>query len=134
MAAELNELDDPGYELDALKSLIFALFMNESIDEVEPLVLRYREVAKALKEGFCFTECDSLVFSARLHQVLCMHPASENPFPQLSNCFHHGHTASDCYRFHRAREKTPAPVEPCALCRHAGSLKRPRGRCALCST
>jgi hypothetical protein len=136
VAAELNELDNPGYELDALQPLIHALFTNNSIDEVEPLVLRFREAAKAQseKEGFCFTECDSIMYSARLHEVLCMHPASGETLPQLSNCFHHGHVASDCHRFHRAREKTHAPVEPCALCRHVGSLKRPRGRCALCST
>jgi hypothetical protein len=136
VAAELNELDNPYYELNALTALIPALFENESIDEVGPLVLRIREVAKAQseKEGFCIAECDSLIHSARLQEVLCMHPASGNPLPQLINCFQHGHTASDCHRFHRAREKTHAPVEPCALCRHAGSLKRPRGRCALCST
>jgi hypothetical protein len=72
VAAELNELDDPDYELDALKTLILALFKNESIDEAEPRVLRLREAAKAQsgKEGFCFTECDSLIYSARLQEVL----------------------------------------------------------------
>ena len=72
VAAELNEVDDPGYELDALKSLIQPLFWNDSIDEVEPLVLRYREAAKAQsgKEGFGFSECGSLIYSARLHEVL----------------------------------------------------------------
>jgi len=127
VAAELNELDDPQYELDALKQLIYALFKTKSIDEVEPLVLRFREAVKAQSEkhGACFEEFDSLLCSARLHEVLCMHPASGNPLPRLSNCFQHGHIASHCHRSHRAREKTNAPVEPCALCRHAGSLKRP---------
>jgi len=136
VAAELNELDDSQYELNALTSLIIVLFLTDSIDEVEPLLLRYREAAKVRsgKKGFCFAEFDSLLYSARLHEVLCMHPASGNPFPRLRNRFKHGHIASECHRLHRARERTHAPVEPCALCRHTGSLKRPRVRCALCST
>jgi hypothetical protein len=76
VAAELNELDDPEYERDALKSLVDALLRTHAIDEVEPLVLRYREAAKALseKEGaaFCFAEINSFFFSARLHEVLCL--------------------------------------------------------------
>jgi len=72
VAAELNELDDPRYERDALRALIYALFSTNLIDEVEPLVLRYREAAKAQseKEGFCFEEFESLLCSARLHEVL----------------------------------------------------------------
>ena len=74
VAAELNELDDPKYELDAVNSLVEALFKTNSVDEVEPLVLRYREAAKVRseKEGFCFAELDSLLCSARLHEVLCL--------------------------------------------------------------
>jgi len=74
VAAELNELDDPAYELDALKSLIGALFQTHAIDEAEPLVLRYRKAAKAQseKEGFCFAELNSLNYSARLQEVLCI--------------------------------------------------------------
>jgi len=74
VAAELNELDDPDDELNALKALIFALFATKSFDEVELLVLRYREVAKAQseKEGFCFAEINSLLCSARLQEVLCL--------------------------------------------------------------
>ena len=106
LAAELNELDDPVFEMNALEILIFALFMTNSIDEVEPLVLRYREAAKAQseKKGVCLPEFNSLLFSAQLHEVLCMHPAFGNPLPQFSNCFQHGHTASDCHRLHRARD------------------------------
>jgi hypothetical protein len=76
-AAELNELDNPALERDALMSLICALFKTNSIDEVEPLVLRYREAAQANseKEGFGFAGFDSLLFSARLHEVLCIYPA-----------------------------------------------------------
>ena len=74
VAAELNELDDPAFELDALMYLSNALFETKSIDEVEPLVLRYREAAKAEseKEGFCVEELNSLLYSARLHEVLCL--------------------------------------------------------------
>jgi tetratricopeptide (TPR) repeat protein len=104
VAAELNELDDPGYELEALSSLINSLLTIESIDEAEPLVLRYREAAKAQpeKEGGCFAEFHSSLFSARLHEVLCMHPAFGNSSPQLCSCFQHGRIASDCHRLHRA--------------------------------
>jgi len=74
VAAELNEFDDPVFELEALKTLIGALFILRSIDEVEPLVLRYREAAKGQsgKEGGCFAEFNSLLFSAQLHEVLCI--------------------------------------------------------------
>ena len=104
VAAELNELDDPAYELEALNSLIYALFRARAFDEVEPLVLRHREAAKAQskRKGFCCAEFNGPLFCARLHEVLCKHPAFGNPFPQLSNCFQHGHIASDCHRFRRA--------------------------------
>ena len=75
VAAELNELDDPAYELDALDELMSELFTTKSIDEVEPLVLRYREAAKAYSEnegaGVCFRELNSLLLSVRLYEVLC---------------------------------------------------------------
>jgi len=59
VAAELNELDDPKYELDALDTLIQALLLASAIDEVEPLVLRHREAAKAQseKKGFWILLC-----------------------------------------------------------------------------
>jgi hypothetical protein len=74
VAAELNELDDPKYEVEALNALISGLFRSNAIDEAEPLVLRYREAAKAQskKEGVCFAELNSLLFSARLHEVMCL--------------------------------------------------------------
>jgi len=94
VAAELNELDNPRYELDALKSLIFALVTTKSIDEVEPLVLRYREAAKAQSEkegaGVCFEEFESLLCSARLHEVLCLCLCN----PQLGTPFHGSALAS----------------------------------------
>ena len=74
VAAELNELDDPKYEMDALRYLMDALFETKSIEELEPLVLRYREAAKAKseKKGFYLEEFDSLLYAARLHEVLCL--------------------------------------------------------------
>ena len=85
VAAELNELDDPMYELSALNALSVALFLTNSIDEVEPLVLRYREAAKAQSKkegaGVCFAEFNSLLCSARLHEVLCLcGPRLRTPF------------------------------------------------------
>ena len=90
VAAELNELDDPHYELIALQSLVEALFTTKSIEEVEPLVLRYREAAKATREteGFCIREFDSVVCSARLHEVLCLRT------PRLGTPYHSSSTAS----------------------------------------
>jgi hypothetical protein len=72
VAAELNELDNAKYELEALDVLIRALLWTRAIDEVEPLVLRYREAAKAqsAKEGFVgLREFASVVCSARLHEA-----------------------------------------------------------------
>ena len=74
VAAELNELDDPQYELIALEGLVAVLFATKSIEEVEPLVLRYREAAKASREkqGFDIREFDAVVCSAHLHEVRCL--------------------------------------------------------------
>ena len=134
VAAELNELDDPKLELAALLSLVSALFQTNSIDEVEPLVLRYREAAKAHSErkGFCFEELHSIVYSARLYQVLCLCTPRWEPLLTASSLL----TARPnriCHRVSRAQEKTHAHVEPCAVCRHAGSMKRQRWRCVRCS-
>jgi len=93
VAAELNELDDPVFELHALKTLIQALFKTNLIDEVEPLVLRYREATKAErgKEGFCLPEFDSIVCSARLHEVLCL---CTPRWSLLYPCLQHGQISS----------------------------------------
>jgi hypothetical protein len=81
VAAELNELDDPKYELDALQSLILVLFETKSIDDVEPLVLRYREAAKVQSEKgrVSFAEFESHLFSAQLHEVLCLYTPRSGP-------------------------------------------------------
>jgi hypothetical protein len=86
VAAELNELDDPAYEIDPLYSLIQALFHTHTIDEVEPLVLRYREAVKALSEKeriFRVSELRGTLFSARRHEVLRLSPPRWKPFTPL---------------------------------------------------
>ena len=72
-AAELNEMDDLLFELPSLAALVKTFFAAHAIDEAEPLVLRYREAAKARSEtqgGLCFAALDSVLFCARLHEVL----------------------------------------------------------------
>jgi hypothetical protein len=71
-AAELNELDRPVYELYALEALIEALLAAGSLEEVEPLVLRYRDLINAQRglAGFSFLELHATLCSARLLQAL----------------------------------------------------------------
>jgi len=127
VAAELNELDDPEYELHALEALVEALFSTNLIDEVEPLVLRYREAAKAQseKEGVCFAEFDSLVCSAYLHEVLCLCT------PRLGTPFYGSVIASSTAIWRltvigsTSPEKTHAPVD---LALSAGTREASGGR------
>jgi hypothetical protein len=82
VAAELNEMDDPEYELYAISPLIKMLFETSCIDEVEPLVLRYREAAMGYwKNGgiFSIAGVDCFICSARLHEVICSHNPFLNP-------------------------------------------------------
>jgi hypothetical protein len=61
-------------ELQVLHDFTDALFATHAIDEVEPLVARYLEAAKAQSEmegRLHLTEFFSLYMSARLHEVLC---------------------------------------------------------------
>jgi len=86
-ASSLREDEDDSYmELHVLRNLIDALFQTHEIDEVAPLVLRFREAAEAesLRDGgVCFWELQSLCASARLHEV-------SNPFTPRLLCFRHG--------------------------------------------
>jgi hypothetical protein len=78
--------DDTRMELTVLSPLIDALFRTHEIDEVEPLVLRYREAAGAQSQKMgrvSFRELQSLYASARLHEV-------GNPSTLLLPCLHHG--------------------------------------------
>ena len=136
VATRLGEDNNNAQELDVLSSLIPALFATDAIDELQPLVHHLREAApeESQRSGrFSNAELQGFLCSARLHEVLC------TPFPSWEpiHCAWLPHSAeadSVCHRFHTAREKSCSPFEPCNLCRHAGGLKRPRGRCALCST
>ena len=124
----LFEEEDTILELDVLHNFTDALFDTHAIDEVDPLVARFHEVAKAesQKQGcLCITELHSLCTSARLHEVLYTYHPRVGP-PSKADSVSHRHN--------RARIKTHVLVEAHALARHAGDLKRPRGRCALCST
>jgi len=78
--------DDYNMELTALTQLTHALFVTHAIDEVEPLVLRFREVAEAESRRYgsaCLWELQSLYASARLLEVL-------NPFTPLLPCLRQG--------------------------------------------
>jgi len=78
VAAELTELDDSKCEREALQVLLQVLFQDRAFDEVEPLLVRFKEEAKAQseKEGLCGDELLSLIFSARLHEVRCTQKCS----------------------------------------------------------
>ena len=78
--------DDTHMELRALAQFTEALFLTHAIDEVEPLVLRFRQAAKAesLQCGrISFMELQSLCASARLLEV-------GNPFTPRLLCFRQG--------------------------------------------
>ena len=94
--------DDTRIELHVLNQLTDALFLTHAIDEVEPLVARFREAAEAESRegggGACFRELESLYASARLQEV-------GNPFTPLLSCF-----CSGRHMFHHTQVKTHALV------------------------
>ena len=128
-ASSLREDEDDNImELQVLAQLTEALFPTRGIDEVEPLVLRYREAAMAesQKRGrVCYWELGSLYASARLLEVANNSTPTSLPSAMADIVFQ---------RFQHARVRIHAFVEPSAPSRHAGTLRRPRGRCARCST
>ena len=78
--------DDNNMELKVLAHLTDALFRTHEIDEVAPLVLRYREVAMAQSQKIgrvCIMELESLCASARLYEV-------GNPSTPRLPSFRHG--------------------------------------------
>jgi hypothetical protein len=79
----LCEEEDTIMELDVLDHFTDALFHTHAIDEVEPLVARYLEAAKAEsdKQGhLCYCRLHSFYTSTRLHEVLCLcNPCWEPP-------------------------------------------------------
>jgi len=75
-AAPFTEHDCGKYELGALGLLVEVLFKQGQLEEVEPLVLRYREAARRESRtrdpetgGLVHVELDSLYYSARLHEA-----------------------------------------------------------------
>jgi hypothetical protein len=103
-AAPLNEGDDNDFELVGLGGLTSALFQTHAIDEVEPLVPRYREAAKAESQrlGYLgFNELQSLYASARLHEVLCTCTPCWEP-PHTARPLHATKADSICYRIQRS--------------------------------
>jgi hypothetical protein len=70
VAASLSEERVSMHELEALNALIEALLARGEIDEVEPLVTRFRETAEAeSEEGDISWQMTSCILSARLHEV-----------------------------------------------------------------
>ena len=114
VAADLNELDEPQYELDALKSLLDACFQKldvwrgssprkpyqkECTDKAETLLLRYQKAAKAQseKEGVCVSEFISLYYSARIHQEHTNHAKAAKDVRALLDLIHENETAVQKY-------------------------------------
>jgi len=78
----LCEGDDSIMELNVLYSFTLALIDSHAIDEVEPLVARFLEAAKAeSKNKGCLhiLELQSLFASAQLHEVPCSCPPRWEP-------------------------------------------------------
>jgi len=85
-ASSLRENEnDTIMEMKSLSNLVDALFPTHAIDEMEPLVLRFREAAEAQSQKMgrvSYWELQSLYASARLHEV-------GNPSTPRLPCFHH---------------------------------------------
>jgi hypothetical protein len=78
----LCEEENPALELNVLHFFTDALFDTHAIDEVEPLVARYLDAAKAESEKqgrLHMSEFHSLFSSARLHEVMCSYPPRWKP-------------------------------------------------------
>ena len=73
VAARLGEGDADSNELYALTTLIPALFEASAIDEVEPLLPRFQELSNSDDRGSLLGTLRSLLFNARLHEVLCIY-------------------------------------------------------------
>jgi len=79
--------------ISVLSSLIEALFKTHAVDEVEPLVMRFREASKAQSARggrLCMADFYSPLFSARLHEVRASLSRFVNPSTLLGNYIHQG--------------------------------------------
>jgi hypothetical protein len=102
-SATLTEDEDNECEVLGLEALTKALFQTHAIDEVEPLVPRFREAAKAESyrlERLSFSELRSLYASAQLHEVLCTCTLCWDPPTLLGPCIPPTHGV--CHRIHNA--------------------------------
>ena len=72
----LSEHEDTTTEqLSTLEMLMQALFKTDAVDEVAPLVVRHRELAKAQLQTdklMRTPELMSFCYAARLHEVPCI--------------------------------------------------------------
>jgi len=97
----LCEEEDTAMELNVLTFFTDALFDTHAIDEVEPLVARYLEVAKAESERqgrLHISELRGLFKSARLHEVLCSCPPRWDP-PHIARPLHSTKADSVSHRY-----------------------------------
>ena len=112
-AAPLIEEEDVFCELLALQALIRALFVTDAFEELDPLVPRYREAALAESIGKAGRlspwRFDSHLFSAALHEVLCIFIPSLKPL-HASMPLHATRPIAPITGF-TARDKTP-PFNP----------------------
>ena len=81
-------------EIRVLTSVMEALFTaTDAVDQLEPLILRYQEAAKAdsAKEGRVgLSEFSSLIYTARLHEVRASSSRAVNPFTLPCPAVHQG--------------------------------------------
>ena len=89
----LAEHSGDEWEIPVLSTLIRALFKTHAVDEVEPLVMRFREAATAesARGGRLHVEeLNSFLFSARLHEVRAYPFRFVNPSTLLGTYSHQG--------------------------------------------
>ena len=101
----LREEKDTAMELNVLHAFTNTLLRMHAIDEVEPLVARFREEATAFsdKKGRVTPAgLYSLFASAQLHEVLCTCTPCWEP-PHTARPLHSAKADSVCHRFHLVR-------------------------------
>ena len=101
----LCEEEDTAMEVNVLHAFTNTLLRTRAIDEAEPLVARFREVAiaQSAKRGRVTSGgLYSLYASARLHEVLCACAPCCEP-PHTARPLHSTKADSVCHRFHLVR-------------------------------
>ena len=101
----LCEEEDTAMELNVLHAFTNTLLRMHAIDEVEPLVARFRETATAFSEKkgrVTSAEFHSLYARALLHEVLCTCTPCWEP-PHTAQPLHSAKADSVCHRFHLVR-------------------------------